>query len=368
MFGEFPEMKLKAIGIVRNDITQHQRGGWKQSISEIEIDPALTEALDGLEEFSHLIVLFWMNQLDGRKMRLRVHPRGEVRLPMVGLLTTRSPRRPNPIGKTTVRLLERRGNILRVEGIDAMSGTPVIDIKPYIPRDDSFPYAKMPHWVTEYREIRQKLDNVYLRLMKRYGPQGWWPAEEDFEMMAGAILTQSASWKNVEKALEGLKAAKALSPEAIRRLPLGELAEIIRPSGYYNAKAAKLKALAGWLGDTYDDDLSRMFARDTEALRRELLSIHGIGPETADSIILYAARKPVFVIDTYTRRIVDRLRIEIRGKSYTDYQTLFMNNLPTDSDMFNEYHALLVCLGKNVCRPRPRCAECCLKEICPSRV
>ncbi len=201
--------------------------------------------------------------------------------------------------------------------------------------------------------------------MAHYGPQHWWPADGPFEVMVGAILTQSAAWGNVEKAIANLKAAGALSPAGIRRLPLAELAEIIHPSGYYNAKAHKLKSLALWLEENCDDDLGQLFAGDSGRLREQLLSLHGIGPETADSIILYAAGKPVFVIDAYTRRIVSRVGLAAVDSSYRACQALFTDNLPADVRLFNEYHALLVCLAKDVCRRRPLCPECCLNEICP---
>ena len=205
--------------------------------------------------------------------------------------------------------------------------------------------------------------------MAHYGPQHWWPAGEPFEVMVGAILTQSAAWGNVEKAIANLKAAGVLSPQGIRRLPLAELAEIIHPSGYYNAKAKKLKSLAHWLGENCGDDLSQLFATGTGRLRKQLLSIHGIGPETADSIILYAAGKPVFVIDAYTRRILTRIGLAPVDNGYDAYQAFFMENLPTDVQLFNEYHALLVCLAKDVCRRRqPLCPECCLDDICPCLV
>ena len=155
--------------------------------------------------------------------------------------------------------------------------------------------------------ISQKLQDIYRRLMDCYGPQHWWPAEGPFEMIVGAILTQSAAWINVEKAIANLKVAKALSPEALRRLPLPEVAALIRPCGYYNAKAKKLKSFAHWLGDHCDDNLDKLWADDIAHLRQQLLSIHGIGEETADSIILYAANKPIFVIDAYTLRIIDRI-------------------------------------------------------------
>jgi len=213
--------------------------------------------------------------------------------------------------------------------------------------------------------IRQLLLDIYHRLMAHYGPQRWWPADTPFEVMVGAILTQSAAWGNVEKAIANLKAAGALSPEGIRRLPLAELSGIIRPSGYFNAKARKLKSLVNWLIESCDDDLTRLFAADVFSLRGQLLPVHGIGPETADSIILYAAGKPVFVIDAYTRRIMSRLGQVTENDSYGAYQDLFTKNLPADVHLFNEYHALLVCLAKNVCRRnQPLCLKCCLSEIC----
>ena len=213
-------------------------------------------------------------------------------------------------------------------------------------------------------QISQCLKEIYRRLMAGYGEQHWWPAEGPFEVMVGAILTQQTAWQNVEKAIANLKAAKALSPEAIRRLPLPELAGAIRPCGYYNAKALKLRYLADWLGSHYSDDLSRLFACDTEDLRRQLLSINGIGYETADSIILYAAGKPIFVIDAYTRRIISRIGLAPERDSYHSCQELFMTNLPPDARLFNEYHALLVRLAKDVCRKKPVCWRCCLKDIC----
>jgi endonuclease-3 related protein len=208
------------------------------------------------------------------------------------------------------------------------------------------------------------LTDIYRRLLKRFGPQHWWPAEEPFEVIVGAILTQSAAWGNVEKAINNLREAGALSPSSLRGLSHPELAGLVYPCGYYNAKALKLKAFADWLGNHYDDDLDRLFALDSAELRQQLLSVHGVGPETADSIILYAAGKPVFVIDAYTRRIISRLGSAPQKDSYAAYQALFMNNLPQDAQMFNEYHALLVCLGKNVCRRQPLCGECPLNDIC----
>ena len=212
--------------------------------------------------------------------------------------------------------------------------------------------------------VSQTLQNIYHRLIDCYGPQHWWPAQEPFEVIVGAILTQSTSWLNVEKAITNLKIAKALTPKTLRRLTLPKVAILIRPCGYYNAKALKLKSFAHWLGEYYNDNLGKLFATNTDHLRQQLLSIHGIGQETADSIILYAANKPIFVIDAYTRRIINRIGLAPVGNSYTAYQALFMDNLPADASLFNEYHALLVCLAKNVCRNRPLCQQCCLNNMC----
>lgn len=205
--------------------------------------------------------------------------------------------------------------------------------------------------------------NIYDTLSRCYGPQHWWPAETSFEMMAGAILTQSTAWTNVEKAVANLKEAEVLSPSEFRKLSDAELAALIYPSGYYNAKAKKLKALANWL-ETYDNELSAVKAVAPDKLRQELLGVHGIGPETADSILLYAMELPFFVIDAYTRRLFSRLGISPEGDSYDDWQDLFTNALERDAGLYNEYHALIVRHAKDCCRPWPECPECCLKDYC----
>jgi endonuclease-3 related protein len=168
----------------------------------------------------------------------------------------------------------------------------------------------------------------------------------------------------VEKAIANLRGAKALSPKTLRQFSLPKLAKLVHPCGYYNAKALKLKSFAIWLGNHYKDDLDSLFATDTDDLRQQLLSIHGIGQETADSILLYAANKPIFVIDAYTRRIINRIGLAPGKDSYAAYQAWFMEHLPPDTKLFNEYHALLVCQGKNLCRHRPLCPQCCLSDIC----
>ena len=212
----------------------------------------------------------------------------------------------------------------------------------------------------------QKVDRIlrdtYDRLYYHYGPQHWWPAEEPFEVIVGAILTQSTAWSNVEKAITNLKNAGTMSAQKLRELPDEKLAELIYPSGYFNAKVRKLKAFVWSLEEKYSDNLDLLFNQTFADLREQLLGVHGIGEETADSIILYAAGKPVFVIDAYTRRLIDRRGLTPLHNSYSAYQALFMENLPPDRTPFNEYHALIVRHGKEVCRKHPFCESCCLNE------
>ena len=205
---------------------------------------------------------------------------------------------------------------------------------------------------------------VYERLYAAYGPQHWWPGNSAFEVMVGAILTQSAAWLNVEKGIDNLKSAGVLSPAAFRQTPVEEIARLIHPCGYFNAKARKLKALVEWLRQSCNDDINRLSAIDTAKLRRQLLAVHGIGQETADSILLYACDRPVFVIDAYTRRILGRLSMAPAKDAYGNFQWMFMRHLRHDVRFFNEYHALLVRLGKTVCRKLPLCQECPLFDIC----
>lgn len=211
------------------------------------------------------------------------------------------------------------------------------------------------------------LAELYDLLLGRYGPQHWWPADSRFEMMVGAVLTQSAAWTNVEKAIDNLKSAGKLSAEAIRATPQDELAALVYPSGYYNAKARKLKELAEYLGATWGDDIDAMSGRELADLRVELLDVHGIGEETADGILLYALDKPVFVIDTFTRRLVDRLGLAPEEDRYPAYQALFMELLPPNTEMFGEYHALIVRHAKEACRKTaPLCDGCVLQVVCPT--
>ncbi|MBI3306209.1 MAG: endonuclease III domain-containing protein [Candidatus Omnitrophica bacterium] len=202
---------------------------------------------------------------------------------------------------------------------------------------------------------------VYKTLRKSFGHQKWWPARTPFEMMVGAILTQNTAWINVEKAIENLRSANALSFAAIRRISERRLAALIRPAGYFNIKANRLKHLAAFLQKEFQGNFKAMFRMNGKKLRERLLQVKGIGPETADSILLYGAKKYFFVIDAYTKRIFTRHRL-IRGKhSYDVWQKLFNNALPRKLDLFNDFHAQIVAVGKHFCRSTPQCESCPLK-------
>ncbi|NPV80502.1 MAG: endonuclease III domain-containing protein [Firmicutes bacterium] len=206
---------------------------------------------------------------------------------------------------------------------------------------------------------------IYERLLGHFGPQHWWPGETPFEVVVGAILTQSAAWRNVEKAISNLKAEGYLSLDGILGLPEARLTALIRPSGYYNAKARKLKAFCSFLAEAYQGSLEAMCARPLDEVRAELLNVYGIGRETADSILLYACGLPTFVVDAYTRRIFERLGLIGPRRGYEEIRRFFMDRLPASVPLFNEYHALLVALGKDICLLRkPRCESCPLNSIC----
>lgn len=221
--------------------------------------------------------------------------------------------------------------------------------------------------------LRAYHDSLFVAL----GPQHWWPASKSggpFEVIVGAILTQSTAWSNVERAIANLRRARRLTPRAIERVPLPRLARLIRPSGYFRQKAKKLKAFVRFLRAGYGGSLARMFRTPTAELREQLLAVHGIGPETADSILLYAGRHPVFVVDAYTRRVLLRhgLIAEkptrlLPGSSYEEMRAFFESSLPRDAQLFNEFHALLVHVGKDWCRPRePKCDTCPLRPFLPA--
>ena len=215
--------------------------------------------------------------------------------------------------------------------------------------------------------LNEKLLDIYNRLFSHYGPQHWWPGDSAFEVIIGAILTQASSWNGVDRAIANLKAQGLMNPKALRAVDQEELAGLIKPSVYFNAKAQKVKAFVQHLWEHYDDDLEAFLKRDAPQLRHELLSIYGIGEETADDIVLYAAGKPIFVIDAYTRRILGRLELVPARDTYGSYQAIFMDNLPHDTGLFNEYHALLDHHAAETCRKKgPSCGECCLLDICPT--
>lgn len=199
---------------------------------------------------------------------------------------------------------------------------------------------------------------IYKRLFSYYGHQHWWPGESPFEIAIGAILTQNTNWSNVEKAIKNLKDARLLSPERLHKIPKDRLAELIRPAGYYNIKAERIKAFVRFLMTDFSGDMEKMKSEESLSLRKRLLNVHGIGHETADSILLYALNKPVFVVDAYTRRVLSRHGIMGYKAAYDDYQRLFHKELDEDVALFNEYHALIVRVGKDFCRSIPKCEKC----------
>ena len=207
------------------------------------------------------------------------------------------------------------------------------------------------------------LTEIYRLLYDEFGPQQWWPGESRFEIITGAILTQNTNWANVEKAINNLKAADCLIPEKLHLLDPAQLAQLIRPAGYFNIKAKRLKNFLSWLFDNYNGDLTDLESIDTGRLREELLTIKGVGRETADSILLYAFDKPIFVVDAYTARVVFRHELISPEADYEQLKELFESSLPADTTLFNEYHALLVRVGKEFCRPKARCPGCPLEKL-----
>ena len=205
---------------------------------------------------------------------------------------------------------------------------------------------------------RRELLQVYKRLYHHYGDLHWWPGDTPLEISVGAILTQNTAWTNVEKAIARLKENRSLSVNALTRLSHRRLASLIKAAGYFNVKSRRLKNFISFLQNRYGGSLKKMFHRETNRLREELLSVNGTGPETADSILLYAGEKPIFVIDAYTKRIFSRHGVMAYDKSYDEFQQLFMKSLPADVALYNQYHAMLVNIGKDFCRSRPRCDSC----------
>jgi endonuclease-3 related protein len=211
--------------------------------------------------------------------------------------------------------------------------------------------------------ITEQLTEIYQLLFDRFGPQSWWPGETQFEIITGAILTQNTNWANVEKAIANLKSADLLTPEKLYRLDVSELAELIRPAGYYNIKANRLKSFLTWLFQNYDGRLENLEELDTDRLRAELLTVKGIGRETADSILLYAFDRPIFVVDAYTARVAVRHGLIEPDADYEQLRELFQSNLQPEPQLFNEFHALLVRLGKEFCRPNAQCPRCPLEKL-----
>jgi endonuclease-3 related protein len=213
------------------------------------------------------------------------------------------------------------------------------------------------------KTAQEILAEIYQRLYKTFGPQHWWPAQTPFEVVIGAILTQNTAWVNVQKAIRNLKQKRLLTPAALKRVPVSQLARLIRSTGYYNQKAKKIKNFIKFLFAHYNGSLKRMFGEDFLILRAKLLDVNGIGLETADSILLYAGNKPIFVVDAYTRRIFSRHNLIKADASYSQIQNYFMDNLENRVQLFNEYHALLVRLGKETCKTKPDCRVCPLRGI-----
>jgi endonuclease-3 related protein len=207
-----------------------------------------------------------------------------------------------------------------------------------------------------------ELRAVFDQLLEEYGRQQWWPAQTRFEVMVGAILTQNTAWANVERAIHNLKQAGALSLQGVLSLPIEQLAELIRPSGYFNIKAQRLRNLCNFLQESGGENALREM--DTPSLRKALLAVNGVGPETADDILLYAFERPVFVIDAYTRRLFSRLGMADGSESYEQLGQGFESALGLDSALFNEYHGLIVRHAKEICGTKPNCNNCCLAERC----
>ncbi|MFC1884570.1 endonuclease III domain-containing protein [Thermodesulfobacteriota bacterium] len=226
---------------------------------------------------------------------------------------------------------------------------------------------------TEYKAPRSVstptgglLMEMFERLQLYFGSLNWWPADTELEVMVGAVLTQNTNWNNVKKAIDNLKKRKILSLDGLLSVSMEDLAREIRPAGYYNIKSARLKNLVNYLGENFQGDLSLVSNKGTETLREELLSVKGIGPETADSILLYAFGRPVFVVDAYTHRILNRHCIFEEETSYHELQDFFQSHLPEEVPLYNEFHALIVMAGKNFCRKTPICDKCPLENWGPA--
>lgn len=213
------------------------------------------------------------------------------------------------------------------------------------------------------KNYKKVLTEMYHLLCNAFGPQRWWPGETPFEVAVGAILTQNTNWGNVEKAINNIKKQRALNADALQKMPIKKLASLIKPAGYYNIKTKRLKNFLNFFVNHYKSSIDKMKAEDTLCLREKLLNVNGIGPETADSIMLYALEKPVFVIDAYTKRILARHKLISEQATYHELQALFHKNLPKNTKLYNEYHALFVKLGKDYCKTKPRCGKCPMRSL-----
>lgn len=205
---------------------------------------------------------------------------------------------------------------------------------------------------------KKTLMEGFERMHARFGPRHWWPGETPFEVMVGAILTQNTNWLNASRAIANLKSQRLLDPQKLLDLHPATLAKLIRPAGYYRVKAGRLRHFIAYFVEAYGGKVKRMAAEPTGKLREELLAVKGIGPETADSILLYALEKPAFVIDAYTRRILSRHALCAEDETYDDLQAIFTDRLPAEVELYNEYHALVVETAKEYCRTSPRCDGC----------
>ncbi len=213
------------------------------------------------------------------------------------------------------------------------------------------------------QKSKKIFSDIFHRLFTHYGPQHWWPGETPFEVMVGAILTQNTNWKNVEKAIQNLKRERVLDLKALRGLSEKKMAELIRPAGYFNVKTKRLKAFLDFLHQRYHGSIEKMRRRPTAVLREELLGVKGIGKETADSILLYALEHPIFVVDAYTYRVFTRHNLIGEEAVYEDLQELATDHIPADVKHYNEFHALLVNVGKDFCGPKPKCEHCPLNGV-----
>ena len=210
--------------------------------------------------------------------------------------------------------------------------------------------------------LKKRLQEMYRLLHDTFGPQGWWPGETPFEVALGAILTQNTNWRNVARVIEGLKAEGSLDPLVLGEIPEAELAQRFRSAGYYNIKARRVKNFLDFFAGRFGSSMEKMAEADWQNLRSDLLGLHGIGPETADSILLYALHKPTFVVDAYTFRILSRHGLAADPCAYEELRQLFMDRLPPEVPLYQEFHALLVRVGKEFCRPQPRCSGCPLEN------